>query len=155
MAILALLAELAFVLVIFLVAAMAIHRHVFVFMFGMTVRAGDTLVLAIQREFRLTMIEDEILPFCFVMTSRALITQATLMLVDRRMATDAFQRRTFIALLWMAIATTDFFVFATQRELGTRVIKFELRPTYFIMAIFALLAQLALVRVFTTVAVIT
>ena len=154
-AVLALLAELTFVLVALLMTGKAIRRHIFVFPFRMTVPARNAFVFAFKRKLRLAMIVDKLLPLGFVVAAGAFITQTALMLVNSRMTADAFERHTLVTFLRMAVTTCDLFVFSTQRKLVARVIELELGPTRFVVAVFALFAKLLAMRILAAVAVVT
>lgn len=156
-AILALLAFLAVVLVVLLVTGVAIGRRlVAIGRRGMTLLTLGILVLEFQRVFSvLVMIEADVttLPALFVMALLALLAQVammTLVVVSFLVAviTDILQLL-LVELACVTLVALDLEVLETQWIFGVLVvIEINLLPVIFLMAGFALLAEITFVRFF-------
>lgn len=118
---------------------------------GMTARALGQAMLAAQRIPGIAiMIEADGLPFTVDVTALALLAEASLVsvfLVILAVAGDAARGRPLEFGVLVAITATDVLVLAGKREAGLAVIEGRVFPARITMAVRAVVAELALVRV--------
>ena len=82
MAVAAIRAELSVMSILGSVTGKTIRRRAFKEAIDMTCRANNILMTPRQQEFCLAMIKVDILPVAWVMATRAIFTQLTIMLID-------------------------------------------------------------------------
>ena len=100
------------------------------------------------------MIEAGFFPVLAVMAGFAFLAITAVMRIIQRMTGITGFRGVLVPVIRMTALTAGFSVFAFQRELGFVVIESDFLPAVFIVTTVAFFAQLAVMRVVVTVAVI-
>lgn len=143
-------AKLSVMIVILGMTGIAIGGSTFVGIVHMTGGAGHLRMRASQLEPRGRMIKMNIAPFCRFVTTGAICTKLTVVMVIFRVTGETIRWRTTIDSIGMAIGARQAAVTAVQRKARERMIKVDILPVAGIMAIGAIPSHLPGMRIFMT-----